>query len=139
MIKSLSMLGGGLFVSLALLAGTVPAKAQFSSTQPEGASGWTRKTLVKAQRHMIVTAHPAASEAGRDILRAGGSAVDAAIAAQLVLNLVEPQSSGIGGGAFLMHFAGTQVQAFDGRESASGESCQDGSIWATRTHCAAAG
>ncbi|MEE2995814.1 MAG: gamma-glutamyltransferase [Pseudomonadota bacterium] len=69
---------------------------------------------------MIVAAHPMASEAGRDILRAGGSAVDAAIAAQMVLNLVEPQSSGIGGGAFLMHFreADRKIEAYDGRETA---------------------
>lgn len=69
---------------------------------------------------MIVAAHPAAAEAGRDILRKGGSAVDAAIAAQLVLNLVEPQSSGIGGGGFLLFFAresGT-VESYDGRERA---------------------
>ncbi len=69
---------------------------------------------------MIVTAHPAASDAGREILRAGGSAVDAAIAAQLVLNLVEPQSSGIGGGAFLVHWDATakNVRTYDARERA---------------------
>ncbi len=48
----------------------------------------------------------------------GGAAIDAAIATQLVLTLVEPQSSGIGGGAFLVHYDGKQVQAFDGRETA---------------------
>ena len=69
---------------------------------------------------MISSANPLASAAGRDILRAGGSAVDAAIAAQAVLTLVEPQSSGIGGGAFLMHFrkSDRQVAAYDGRETA---------------------
>jgi gamma-glutamyltranspeptidase/glutathione hydrolase len=67
---------------------------------------------------MAASANPLASEAGREILRAGGSAVDAAIAIQLVLGLVEPQSSGIGGGAFLMHWDGTRVVAYDGRETA---------------------
>ena len=72
------------------------------------------------RRHMISAANPLASEAGREILRAGGSAVDAAIAAQMVLTLVEPQSSGIGGGAFLMHFrkSDRNVEAYDGRETA---------------------
>lgn len=72
------------------------------------------------RRHMISAANPLASEAGREMLRAGGSAVDAAIAAQMVLTLVEPQSSGIGGGAFLMHFrkSDRNVEAYDGRETA---------------------
>jgi gamma-glutamyltranspeptidase/glutathione hydrolase len=52
------------------------------------------------------------------VLKAGGSAVDAAIAVQMVLTLVEPQSSGIGGGAFLLHYNGRDVEAFDGRETA---------------------
>ncbi len=75
---------------------------------------------VVAQRHMVVTANPLATQAGLDILRQGGSAIDAAIAVQLVLNLVEPQSSGIGGGAFLLYYdAGTQnIYGYDGRETA---------------------
>lgn len=79
------------------------------------------------RRHMISSANPLASAAGRDILRAGGSAVDAAIAAQAVLTLVEPQSSGIGGGAFLMHFRKSdgRVEAFDGRETAPAAIRQD--------------
>ena len=69
---------------------------------------------------MIATANPHASQAGLEILRAGGSALDAAIAAQLVLNLVEPQSSGIGGGAFLLYWdaAARRIWAYDGREVA---------------------
>lgn len=59
------------------------------------------------------------------MLRAGGSAIDAAIAAQMVLTLVEPQSSGIGGGAFLMHHDGRRVQAFDGRETAPATAGED--------------
>jgi gamma-glutamyltranspeptidase / glutathione hydrolase len=79
-----------------------------------------------AQKHMIAAANPHAARAGRDILRKGGSAVDAVIAAQMVLTLVEPQSSGIGGGAFLLHYAPPDtekgrapvLQAYDGRETA---------------------
>ena len=69
---------------------------------------------------MVVASHPAASEAGQAILRAGGSAVDAAIAVQAMLTLVEPQSSGVGGGAFLLHWNPTarEVTAWDGRETA---------------------
>jgi len=60
---------------------------------------------VRATNQLVVSANPHASEAGRQILRAGGGAVDAAIAVQLVLTLVEPQSSGIGGGAFMLVYA----------------------------------
>jgi gamma-glutamyltranspeptidase/glutathione hydrolase len=72
-----------------------------------------------AKRHMIATASTYASEAGREILRAGGSAVDAAVAAQMVLTLTEPQSSGIGGGAFLIVAEKSgALRAYDGREAA---------------------
>lgn len=69
---------------------------------------------------MVSAAHPLATEAGVEILEAGGSAIDAAIAIQAVLTLVEPQSSGIGGGAFLLHYGSKEgrIQAFDGRETA---------------------
>ena len=69
---------------------------------------------------MVAAANPHAARAGLEILRAGGSAVDAAVAAQMVLNLVEPQSSGLGGGAFLLHWEeeSKRVSAYDGRETA---------------------
>ena len=89
-----------------------------SPAQPEAASGLTTKPGWRFQRQAVAAANPLATEAGAQVLRAGGSAVDAAIAVQMVLTLVEPQSSGIGGGAFLLHFDGQRVQAFDGRETA---------------------
>jgi gamma-glutamyltranspeptidase/glutathione hydrolase len=67
---------------------------------------------------MAAAANPLAAEAGREMLRQGGSAIDAAIAMQAVLTLVEPQSSGIGGGAFIMLWDGENVHAYDGRETA---------------------
>ena len=85
---------------------------------PEQATGYAEKQGVTAKKFMVAAANPLASEAGYHILRAGGSAVDAAIAVQMVLGLVEPQSSGIGGGAFMLHFDGKAVKAFDGRETA---------------------
>src|SRR5690554_1309660 len=69
---------------------------------------------------MVASASTYASEAGAEILREGGSAVDAAIAVQAVLSLVEPESSGLAGGAFMMHFdrKSSATEAYDGRETA---------------------
>ena len=86
---------------------------------PELGSGYrTDLTTQHAERHMAAAANPLAAEAGREMLRQGGSAIDAAIAMQAVLTLVEPQSSGIGGGAFIMLWDGNNVHAYDGRETA---------------------
>ncbi|HEV2559704.1 MAG TPA: gamma-glutamyltransferase [Microvirga sp.] len=111
-------LGIGLLALAPLDAG--PAQAQLAPTPaaPEAATGRTAKQAGAAARDMVAAANPLAADAGRQILAAGGSAVDAAVAVQLVLNLVEPQSSGIGGGAFLVHWNGQSMTTLDGRETA---------------------
>jgi gamma-glutamyltranspeptidase/glutathione hydrolase len=103
----------------------VPPIAGSPDIAPESATGFAEKTLVRARRAMIATANPLATETGFNILQQGGSAVDAAIAAQMVLGLTEPQSSGIGGGALLLLYDGTQVVAFDGRETAPAAATPD--------------
>ncbi len=105
-------------LAAAFLVLGAPALAQQA---PEAASGRAAaKPAATAERHMVAAANPHAVEAGLKMLRQGGSAIDAAIAAQLVLNLVEPQSSGIGGGAFILHYraADKAITSFDGREIA---------------------
>ncbi|MEM9099733.1 MAG: gamma-glutamyltransferase [Pseudomonadota bacterium] len=102
-------------LALCLLASPVFGQ---SRANPEAASGWTPKEDVTAERHMIVAANPLASAAGLDVMRAGGSAADATIAALLVLNVVEPQSSGIGGGAFALVHGPDGLTSFDARETA---------------------
>lgn len=104
-----------------LLAAAVMAAPAVALDQPEAATTRSAKAagLTSAARQFAVTAaNPLAAAAGVEILRAGGAAIDAAVAVQAVLGLVEPQSSGIAGGAFLLHWDGREVQAFDGRETA---------------------
>ncbi len=99
-------------------AGPVPVASDLPRP-PEVASGYrSGMTTVHAGKHMAAAANPLAAEAGRRILRQGGSAIDAAIAMQAVLTLVEPQATGIGGGAFLLYWDGRRVQAYDGWETA---------------------
>jgi gamma-glutamyltranspeptidase / glutathione hydrolase len=111
-----------LSLALALvLASCATTPSGFSYTpfqQPEGASGITEKPGWATKKFAVAAANPLATDAGYQVLKAGGSAVDAAIAVQMVLSLVEPQSSGIGGGAFLLHHDGKATEAFDGRETA---------------------
>jgi gamma-glutamyltranspeptidase/glutathione hydrolase len=115
MTKRLSTLA----VALALLFAFGAAHLR-AFEQPEAESGFTAKPLVTAKHHMVVAANPLAAEAGLTILRKGGSAVDAGIATQMVLNLVEPQSSGIGGGAFILYWdkQKNEIASIDGRETA---------------------
>lgn len=105
-----------------LLAGCATAPSDRGGApalqQPEASSGLAAKPGWSTTRLAVAAANPLAADAGLRILKAGGSAVDAAIAVQMVLTLVEPQSSGIGGGAFLLHHDGRIVEAFDGRETA---------------------
>lgn len=105
----------------ALLAAGCASQERFNHSvpdQPEIASGYSAKPGWTTSKFAVAAANPLAASAGYQVLKAGGSAVDAAIAVQMVLTLVEPQSSGIGGGAFLLHYNGKETEAFDGRETA---------------------
>ncbi len=113
---------GVLFFSSALTV-----SASNSIPDPEPSTGWQDKEAVRAEHFMAVTAHPLATQAAYQILKAGGNAADAAVTAQLVLNLVEPQSSGIGGGAFMLYWDAKNktLFSFDGRETAPGAADAD--------------
>jgi len=108
------------FAAATFVACACAAAAAQTPAPPELPSGWVAKRPVESRTFMVIAANPLAAQAGDTMLRAGGTAVDAAIAAQLVLGLVEPQSSGLGGGAFmLVHDGRTQrLVAYDGRETA---------------------
>ncbi|TVQ69895.1 MAG: gamma-glutamyltransferase family protein [Oceanospirillales bacterium] len=106
------------FSALLLLGSSGSLHAYDAAIAPEAGSGLTNTSVFQAQTFAVAAANPLATEAGYKVLRAGGSAVDAAIAVQAMLTLVEPQSSGIGGGAFLLLSSDQGIQAFDGRETA---------------------
>ncbi len=108
------------FVRLALVSALLWTTSTFAQPAPEPASGLNRKQAAHATRFMVAAANPLAVEAGYRVLQRGGTAIDAAVAMQMVLNLVEPQSSGLGGGAFILYYsaADQKLSAFDGRETA---------------------
>ncbi len=131
---ALGLLSVGLASTL-LACATLPAPPSQAAAQgapdttlvqPEAAVALTPATTALGTpganpvhpHYAVAAANPLAADAGLRMLQQGGSALDAAIAVQMVLSLVEPQSSGLGGGAFLLHFDGRQLQAFDGRETA---------------------
>lgn len=111
------------FITLALSTSFVfgvDAKQTREVGEPEAATGYIEKKAFEAQEYMVVAANPYASWAGKNILEKGGSAIDAAVAVQAMLSLVEPQSSGIGGGAFILYWDNKNkvLHTFDGRETA---------------------
>lgn len=110
---------GAAIISL-LSISPAPAQQASDTIAPERATGTTRASRVEAKDFMVAAANPLAAQAGRDILSAGGNAIDAMVAVQAVLGLVEPQSSGLGGGAFLVYYdaATNRLTTFDGRETA---------------------
>lgn len=111
------------WITFSVLTIFVSFTALAQDIAPEAATGHAEKTSVTTEQFMIAAAHPLAAQAGYDVLKAGGSAVDAMVATQMVLGLVEPQSSGLGGGAFLVyHDAKTHMPTtLDGRETAPQE------------------
>jgi gamma-glutamyltranspeptidase/glutathione hydrolase len=115
------LLLAGLLLVVSSADAKSPAPSSGIPAQPEAASGLHTKPGWASRKFAVAAAHPLAVDAGYRMLKAGGSAVDAAVAAQMVLTLVEPQSSGIGGGAFLLHHDGQITEAYDGRETAPSE------------------
>lgn len=95
-------------------------KQQREDREPEAATGLQQKIAFQSKEFMVVAANPYASWAGKNVLVKGGSAIDAAIAVQAMLTLVEPQSSGIGGGGFILYWdnKAKKLHTFDGRETA---------------------
>ncbi|WP_397475210.1 gamma-glutamyltransferase [Pusillimonas sp.] len=118
--KCLAVAMAAFLYGAAAAAQLVTAPLADEDLNPEAGSGYVEKELVRAKHFMVASANPLASEAGYAMLKKGGSAIDAAIAAQLVLNLTEPQSSGIGGGGFIVYYdrANDTVKTYDGRETA---------------------
>jgi gamma-glutamyltranspeptidase/glutathione hydrolase len=112
------------FFAAALALGCVGALAQ---PLPSGPSGYVPKEAAFGKHFMVAAANPLAVEAGRAVIARGGTAMDAAVAVQMVLNVVEPESSGIGGGAFIVHWSAREkrIRVYDGRETAPAAATPD--------------
>ncbi|WP_070962670.1 gamma-glutamyltransferase [Vibrio sonorensis] len=110
----------GLLTALIFVSTNTLANQAADSVVPEQSSGLNTKQLVTSKEWMVTAANPLATQAGADILARGGNAIDAMVTVQLMLGLVEPQSSGIGGGAFLVYWDADKrdLTTFDGRETA---------------------
>lgn len=113
----------------AMVIAAAPGAFAQEAQQPEETLAVAQNASVTAQTYMVAAANPIAAEAGRAVLAAGGSAADAAVAVQIMLNLVEPQSSGIGGGAFALYWDASEgaLTTLDGREQAPLGA--DGTYW----------
>lgn len=109
-----------LLISAALATGIAQAQQASDTLAPERATGTKSAKRVETKDFMVAAANPLAAEAGRKVIADGGNAIDAMVAVQTVLGLVEPQSSGLGGGSFLVYYDAAQkkLTTFDGRETA---------------------
>lgn len=116
------MTGRNIFFSTLLMGMIAPISllSAQEAMQPENTIAMTERQSIMAEKYMVSAANPIASQIGAEILAKGGTAIDAMVAVQMALNLVEPQSSGIGGGAFLVYWdaAKKKLTTFDGREKA---------------------
>jgi len=112
------------------------SESRDTSAAPESATGYrTDMTAVRTTRFAVATANPLATQAACEVLRDGGTAADALVTAQAVLGLVEPQSSGLGGGGFLLYHdaASGSVQAYDGREVAPAAATENYLRWVSES------
>ncbi len=113
-----------------------PGTSAAAGSQPEVATGYRKDmTAVTTAHYAVATANPLATQKACEVLKGGGTAVDALVTAQAVLGLVEPQSSGIGGGGFLLYYdaAANSVQAYDGRETAPAAASENYLRWISDT------
>lgn len=117
---TLSILAALVLAACAQSSAPKPAVVSADTHAPEQGTGLTDQKLVQAKEFMAASANPLATEAGYEILKRGGSAIDAMIAMQTTLSLTEPQSSGLGGGAFLVYWDNKtkKLTTFDARETA---------------------